>query len=381
MAEEIDETILKIYDTVANQSLWPEVLDRITDSINAAGCIIFEWQGSHSQRKLSAPFYSGLYDEHQLYTYLQKCFEFEAEDQDIFEAHSLDSDAIDLIDDDVLANSISELKLRGNVQILQKFGILHRAAGLLNKDDISKSRFSVQLGVSRGYLTGEERQYLGQVLPHIAKALDVGRPSAQLENVHKNLMNAMDRLTIGVCIVDAQGRVVMNNVEFKRQLDAYNVFQLKINGELTLTRRQDQHQYENLKGSILNHGKFGARPRKEAIATDDENYLCIEMTPLNKSEEFGTSLFSGSVIYSTDTSRPAHCDTALFGRAFGLTKTEASLVEAVSEGLTNAQIADRCNKSVATINVQVKSILSKTQCSTRTQFVRLMMGFGSNFLK
>jgi DNA-binding NarL/FixJ family response regulator len=52
----------------------------------------------------------------------------------------------------------------------------------------------------------------------------------------------------------------------------------------------------------------------------------------------------------------------------------------VAEGLTNAQIAERRNRSIATINTQVKSILSKTQCLTRTQFVRLMMSFSTDFV-
>jgi DNA-binding CsgD family transcriptional regulator len=53
----------------------------------------------------------------------------------------------------------------------------------------------------------------------------------------------------------------------------------------------------------------------------------------------------------------------------------------VAEGLTNAQIAERRDRSIATINTQVKSILSKTQCLTRAQFVRLVLGFGTNFIE
>ncbi|MGY9057926.1 MAG: helix-turn-helix transcriptional regulator [Alphaproteobacteria bacterium] len=75
-----------------------------------------------------------------------------------------------------------------------------------------------------------------------------------------------------------------------------------------------------------------------------------------------------------------HCDTAPIKSAFGLTDAELSLVEFISEGFTNPEIAERRNRSVETINTKVKSILSKSQCANRTQFVRTMMRFGTNFV-
>ena len=119
---------------------------------------------------------------------------------------------------------------------------------------------------------------------------------------------------------------------------------------------------------------------KEAIPTSVGNFLCIEVTPLTRSKDIGTRPLDGFVVFSTDTSRPVHCNTAPMKQPFGLTDTELAVVDKIGEGLTNPEIAERRERSVATINAQVKSILSKSQCSTRTQFVRLMMRFGGEFL-
>ena len=280
----------------------------------------------------------------------------------------------------MLAPTVSDLKKLPNVQVLQKLGILHRAAGLLNKDNTTVSRFSVQLADTRGRLSTSERVHMAAILPHIAKALDLGRPAQQLAAEHRSMLAAMDRLTIGVCILDTKGRVVQTNEEFKRQQETYPVFHTTHAGSLGLKKSEDQRSFETLKDHVFNHGRFGARPRKEAIATDDLNFLCIELAPLDKSQEIGAKRFGGFILYSTDTSLPVHCNTLPLQRAYNLTEAELALVDMVAEGLTNAQIAERRNRSVATINAQVKSILSKTQCSTRTQFVRLMMTFGTNFV-
>lgn len=380
MNDALRNTVLDIYDTVADQKSWPELLDRIAAQINAFGCIVFEWHGHGSNRSLSAPHFSSLFDPEQLQTYIDRCMPFEAVDQDIFEAHSLVSDGIDLIDDTVLADTVENLKRRKNVEVMQKFGILHRAAGLLNKDNTMQSRFSVQLGANRGRLTPQERGYLSNVLPHVAKALDLGRPAQQLALAHQGLIAAMDRLLIGVCILDVNGCVVVANEEFRRQLDDYAALSLQRNGVLRLGDEAAQQRFERLKADAFNHGHFGARPRKEAVSIDSESFLCVEVTPLTKAEDIGSSTFGGYILYSTDTSLPVHCSTLPIQQIFGLTATELSLVDAMAEGLTNAQIAQRRDRSVATINTQVKSILAKTQCTTRTQFVRLMMSFGASYL-
>lgn len=324
---------------------------------------------------------SSFYDPSQIKIYTDRFFEEEARDQDAFEAHSLMSDQIDLIQDDVLAPSIEALKMLKNVETLQKLGILHRAAGLLNKDNSTQARFSVQLGVNRGRLTQAEQHHMGLILPHVAKAFDLGRPASQLAAEHGGLLAAMERLIIGVCVLDAKGNIVIENEEFRRQRDAYRVFYTTQNGALHLFKPDDQKRFEVLKADALNHGRFGARPRKEAIAADQDVFLCVEVVPLHRSGEIGSGTFGGYVVYSSDTSLPVRCQTQPIKLAYGLTDAELSLVDAIAQGLTNTQIAERRGRAVATINAQVKSILSKTHCATRTQFVRLMMSFGTDYLK
>ncbi|WP_372575183.1 helix-turn-helix transcriptional regulator [Ruegeria jejuensis] len=375
------DTVLKIYDAVADASLWPDLLQDIANQVDAVGCIVFEWQRRELERKLAVTVASSYYTLTDLGKYIARFFEEESRDQDLFEAHSLQSDQIELVQDDVLAPTIEDLRALSNVSTLEKLGIRHRAAGLLNKDNPSQFRFSVQLDASRGRLSADELGFMQIVLPHVAKAFHLGRPTSQLALEHRSLLAAMDRLIIGVCILDSKGNVVVENEEFRRQRSSYRVFYTDASGTLRLYKPGWEQRFEMLKSDVSNHGKFGARPRKEAIAAEEDVFLCIEVVPLHRSHEIGSKSFDGFIVYSSDTSQPIKCQTGLLQSAFGLSNTEISLAEAIAQGLTNRQIAERRERSVATINAQVKSILSKTNCATRTQFVRLMMGFGADYLK
>ncbi|WP_425101649.1 helix-turn-helix transcriptional regulator [Tropicibacter sp. S64] len=380
MVDRIHDVVLRVYDAAADDALWPDVLQQIADECGAVGCIVFEWDGMPHNRVLRPTVASSYYDLAAIGTYIEKCYPDECRDQDIFEAHSLRLDRVDLIEDDVLAPSMEALKALPNVQTLQKLGILHRAAGLLNKDNTAISRFSVQFGADRGRFSTVERVFMTTVLPHVAKAFDLGRPAMQLARDNLGLIAAIEQLSIGICILDRGGRRIVSNGEFQRQHETYRVFRIAPDGSIRFTKPEDERRFATLKRHAFEHGQYGARPRKEAISAGEDSYLCIEIAPLHKLGEIGTERLDGFILYSADTSLPLHCNTSPIKQAFGLTDTEQDLIAGIADGLTNAQIAEMRGRSVATVNSQVKSILSKTHCATRTQLVRLMMSFGVDYI-
>lgn len=139
-----------------------------------------------------------------------------------------------------------------------------------------------------------------------------------------------------------------------------------------------------LRGSLDNHGRFGARPRKEAIISVIENRphtLCIEVAPLTSADEFGEAKLNGHIIYSMDTGNSYAIDREMLASVFSLTQAEASILEMLAEGMTNLQISERRAKSVETVNSQVKSILEKTQSANRTQLIRVATNIGASFVR
>ncbi len=379
--ENTHETILKIYDAAADDSLWPDVLQRVADEANATGSLILRHSGHGRELKLSAPYVSNVEHKGIIDDYLAEFRDDEIRDQVTLVDHTSGTDEINLLEDDILAPDLEALKSLPSVRRLQEGGILHRAACLLNKDNTGAFRFALQLGENRGRLTFEETAYLNTLLPHLAKAFDLGQPAYQVASNNLGLLSAIDQLNIGICVLDFAGRVVTKNAEFDRQLDLYRVFSIEADGKFKFLTPNHQKHLSVMRTSAQNHGRFGARPRKEAIPTGDDGYLCIEFVPLDRSAEIGTARFDGTVLYSADTSLPRHLQVEAIRLAHGLTATEAELVDSISDGFTNVQIAEQRDRSVTTIASQVKSILAKTNCSTRTQLVRLMMSFGADFLR
>ncbi len=380
---EFSALVLDIYDTAVDPTRWPEVLERISRFIGARGAFVFELQGVGEDQRIYAPFYSSSYDPQLVTTYLRVHNKQELIDQEIFARLSRRTDHIQLIGDDVLADSEEELLARPNVQEMMRNGLRYRAGALLNKDQINQDRFALQFSSRRGPVNADHARNAELLMPHIAKALNVSRPTTQLAAKYRSVADVLDRLIVGICVLDANGNVVLVNHEFQRQMDWHTVFRKDPTGKLVMRTDVAQHALTRLRKDASNHGRFGARPRKEAIISTvggEPHTLCVEVVPLTSAAEFGEKRMQGHIIYSMDTGNSYKISGDVLSEMFQLTQAETAVLELMADGLTNAQICERRGKSVETINSQVKSVLIKTGTSNRTQAIRLATNISSSFI-
>jgi hypothetical protein len=102
---ELNDLILAIYDTMINSNGWAAVLERVSRYIGARGAFIFELEGVGNQRYIRAPYYSENYNPELVSSYLASHNDQELLDQDTFARLSRPTDQIQLISEEVLAES------------------------------------------------------------------------------------------------------------------------------------------------------------------------------------------------------------------------------------------------------------------------------------
>ena len=346
MSENTDlaDILLNIYDTAIQPQQWPEVLDKIAHFVGARGAFIFELEVRGVEQRIQASQYSSAYVPEIVAGYMSRHNNQELIDQEIFARLSRKADTIRLISDDVLAKSEEELVARANVQEMMRNGLRYRAGALLNKDQINHDRFALQFSRSQGPITDEQVRKAELILPHMAKVLNVARPTSQLANQYRSVADVLDKLLVGICVLDANGCIALSNREFQRQMDWHTVFRRDGSGRLVMRSDQAQSALSELRKDVANHGRFGARPRKEAIISDvggEPHTLCVEVVPLNSAEELGEKQLRGHIIYSMDTSCSYAINSDILKSLFSLTQTEAAILELMAEGLTNPQISER----------------------------------------
>lgn len=85
---------------------------------------------------------------------------------------------------------------------------------------------------------------MAELLPHVAKALDLGIPMRQLTRQNQRLLSAIDRLSIGIRILDRKGNIVLKNAELQRKIESHRVFSVSPTGVLKINDADAQKRFE-----------------------------------------------------------------------------------------------------------------------------------------
>lgn len=380
MSHSSNSIILDIYDTIIDQHRWSHTLDKIARAVGGRGCIVFELTESHSTTPaLRASHFSAAYDPELISGYINGFSHPELAEQSAILNLLTREDEIEVFGEEHLPSAAGGAEQGANVQALAAFGIHHRAAAFLNKDNRTRDRFAIQFSRRHGPLAQTDRKILNEILPHVAKALELGRVFSKIQGSAGALADAINRLRIGICLIRANRQVVCENNEFRRQREEAGVFFQNRKGQLEMRDAASQNWFYNMTSEAHRHGQFGARPRKEALGglRSDSGKLAVEIAPLTSANAFGERQLDGYIVYSLDTARKLSLDLGLLSKVLTLTQSEADLVGFMAEGLTNREISQRRDRSIETVNSQVKSLLSKTDCANRTQLIRLASSIGA----
>lgn len=373
-------------------SLWPDILDRVVHLSGSLGAIVFEWRSDGDARRLRPAWLSSYYDPDLIIDYVDRNEGREATDQDRFERaflsrNYLDSDEVNLVCEEVLYADEAEYFRQAHVRELLSYGIAHRYGCLLNKDNPDRARFTIQRTAKAGRFGDGELRALTPLLDHCAKAMEMARQIESAKVERQALLAGLNAASgVGICLVDGRGRVVTCNDEFRRHRADLRAFRGGERERLAMSDPADDRKLADLMTGAMNHGRHGARPRREAVISETaerDSVVCVDVAPLPRSEEMGSSRLDGALIVSRDTTRPVAIDLALAARTFALTAAEAEVMAMICDGLTSAEIAERRGVSAHTVNVQVKEILRKAdarcrpEINSRTKLVRLLSNFAA----
>ncbi|MFY0733733.1 helix-turn-helix transcriptional regulator [Aurantimonas sp. NFXS3] len=371
--------IREIYDSVVKPGLWPNILERVADSIGARGAFMLDIHTVSSERRVVPKHFTSNYDADAVGQYFRDHNQRELADQDVLTSIVGRGDDIDLVPDTVLQRQEGSMN---DVWRTIDRRLDWRAAAILTKDCHDRGRLAFQFTGDANRTKEWHLRRAAIFLPHIAKAMDLGRSISEAQQEKRQLSETLESLLVGVAIMDARGRMTFCNTEFRRHLDAAGSIRLDRHGGLLISFGSEVARIDHLYGSLGSHGRFGGRPRKEAVILNatGAQHLIVEVMPLCSAPQLDHSDSGGHIIYSIDMTRAFAIDRARMTRLFGLTPAEADVMAHLAEGLTSEQIADRRDTSVMTARTQLKSIYSKLGVSGRIQAVRVAANSSNAFI-
>jgi DNA-binding CsgD family transcriptional regulator/PAS domain-containing protein len=257
-------------------------------------------------------------------------------------------------------------------------GAFHVTEGFVARDEGRFAKVGFQRPVNADPFHEGHRTLLNVLAPHLQRAFQLNRKFWE-QNAHSKGMSALlDRLAVGVILLDEEERVVFVNraaAALLRDNHGLHLRQKMLCGETTgetAALRKLVHEAISTGngngnglspgGGLTLHDKHG-EPMHVQVCP-----LRTERTPIGLAHESPRA----AVFVSAPGKRPVPPEEALQA-LFRLTPAEGRLAVGLAEGQTLEEIAESFGITKGTARVQLKSIFSKTDTRRQAELVRIVL--------
>lgn len=256
-------------------------------------------------------------------------------------------------------------------EILEPWGIGH--AAFFTIDDMPK--FHVLMNIfrptTRGPFTSMELKASQQLLPHLRRAMQLRLLIERSSDQQRLALEALDRLTAGVLIVDSEARVLFANTAAQEIAAAGDVL-LMVDGTLRPRRREQGDAFRRIVGAAI-AGKPGGslllgRPSRRlpvsALVTPLVGTLARSLATHGR--------MGAAAVFLSDPERQAVASTEHLRALYKLSPTEARVAWLItrSGGIDGA--ANAMGLAPETVRTHLKHIYVKTGVNRHSALAHLL---------
>ena len=282
---------------------------------------------------------------------------------------------------------ISHAKLKRTAyytDFARRYGIVRCVAGMIEAEPEAFSCISINGTEARApFGAGEQRLLLALMKP-IRRAVDLHRRLGAAELRAGSVETVLNRLSHGVLLVSAEGRVQFENDVARRILAARDGLLVERNELRGATSDDTRRLREAIADATrLATGQTNGDTLVHIERSGMKARLSVLVTPLPPGRVPLASPQTVVAVFVTAPELLAPATPEMLRAMFGLTPAESELVTKLIEGLTLNQAADSLQLARDTVRKRLKAVFLKTETHSQAQLMRLVLSsappsFGGN---
>jgi DNA-binding CsgD family transcriptional regulator len=353
-----------LYDAALNPTDWPRLAQTLARAFGAESSAIFQLdlaQGSAGLMGITENFDAKAISEYEAY-YHQKDLWASAMSKSAAGRAMLGNEIVGE------AEFLNSEIFNGFAKRIEMFWFVGSVVAL-------EKQFMGAIGIHRPRgaraFGADDKHHLDMLLPHLSRAMVLQRRLQGLTQDNRIVLDALEKLSVGMIAVDAQATLLFANPTAERLLRA----------GLGLTCRQgclvasdpakgaELHRLIQQAG-LASRGKPSEAGGVLALPRPKGRPLSLLVCPLRPHAlTLGPSVPAALIIFGDPDAGPATSTQALI-ELYGLTPAEARLMVALVDGERLQDYADRVQISVNTARTQSKQIFAKTGHGRQADLIR-----------
>ncbi len=218
-----------------------------------------------------------------------------------------------------------------------------------------------------------DKQAIQDCLPHLSRAMELHRTFVRLEERFGAVLSVLDKLLVGLIVLDQFGRVVVANETARRACDESGAITLTPDGRI---RARLDSTDRSLRARISAAAQTSRADGTDqgatlvAVRSDGGLPLLLEVMPLRDDGLPDSDNVVGVGVFVIDPERSGVLDTGVLATLFGLTTAENDVARAIVNGQRVEQVAESRGTSPETVRKQIKTVLKKTGSANQADLVR-----------
>jgi DNA-binding CsgD family transcriptional regulator/PAS domain-containing protein len=371
-----------IYDAALNPTLWPQVVEEITDWLRGRGGMLFT--PFHSVDSTGFLFPARM-EQAQLQEYASRY-----QSGDVWAIASAQKGYVVTgkvyTSEEVLPRE-ELMKTEMYQTFMRKWDVSRACISIIfgNQDgEIPPTVLSVLRRVRSRPFDEKSKRWISLLTPHLSRALGVMCKLKTAELKVAASRAALDRLNSGVILVGAHRQVLFMNRAASAILQQQDgLFLRKSNGYERLAcqsasegEQLDRALRVTLDPQAVEVPHFSNAVRVGKVSGGGAYALSLSALPEGSEFDIRDENPRG-VVFITDTQEPPFINHGLLRKMFGLSPVETRLVEQVCGGESLPEIALRVKVSETTLRTQLQSAFAKTGTNRQTELVKLVLSLSS----
>lgn len=220
----------------------------------------------------------------------------------------------------------------------------------------------------------DDSRLSAMLLSHLRRALELAARFDATESERKLYSSVMDKLLVGVVLIDRAGAVLQTTATAARALEKRDGLQL-LGGRLCATSaKEDKALQSAIKEALCK--KNDRKPATRAISLSRKSgarNLGVVVQPLGADDDWHSVSGAAAALFVRDADCGAEVETNLLCELFDLTPAEAAVAHRLANGLSLEEAADALSIRRNTVRAHLRSIFSKSGITRQTELVRLML--------
>jgi DNA-binding CsgD family transcriptional regulator len=372
-AERLSALIGDVYDAALDSALWPDTLAKIAGFVGGQSAGLFS---KDSVNKAANAYYTFGCDPRYLKLSLGNSWKF-----DPFASLPF-FDVAQVVSTDNFMPYDEYRETPFHREWARPQGLVDSASAVLDKSVTGVAFLSVLRSKANGRVDDDARRRLGLVVPHVRRAVLVGKTIDLRQAEAATFADTLDELSAGMLFVNSSGRVTHANAAGRAMIADGNVLCASL-GRVVANDPDVNHALRDIfLAAATGDAAIGVRGvAVPLVARDGERYVAHAL-PLSSGARrgAGVSYAAAAVMFVQKAALATRSPPEVIAKAYRLTPMELRVLLAIFEVGGVPQVAEVLGIAESTVKTHLKRLYEKTGARRQADLVKLFASYTSPLL-